>query len=293
MRMMGKTSKPLRALIAFAAMLSAPFGLVRAEENRQSLEELRNTVINLLQILVDQREISKEQAGQMVKQAQDKAAAAAAAEAKSDEGAVHVPYVPQIVKDEISKQVAEEVKPAVVADVVKEAKAEKWGIPGALPDWLSRVRVSGEVLLREEALLYSGSNVQNFYLNYNAVNAAGGVAAAGANAFLDVDENRERFRGAARLAIQADLTQSITAGMRLSTGNTSDLVSPSQTLDGTAPFSFGIDNLFIRTDQKTDGGFPWLSAVGGRFNSPWFSPTDLIFHKQLTFNGVAETTRLG
>ena len=47
---------------------------------------------------------------------------------------MRVPYVPQIVKDEISKQVEQDVKPAVVADVVEEAKKEKWGIPGALPE---------------------------------------------------------------------------------------------------------------------------------------------------------------
>ena len=86
---------------------SAPALRAYAADERQSLEELRNTVVNLLQALVDQGVISREKAQQMVKAAQDKAAADAAAVAKSDEGAVRVPYVPQIVKDEIAKQVAE------------------------------------------------------------------------------------------------------------------------------------------------------------------------------------------
>ncbi|HXP65714.1 MAG TPA: putative porin, partial [Steroidobacteraceae bacterium] len=280
--------------IALSMMLAiAPSGAALAEDARQSLEELRNTVINLLQALVDQGVISREKANQMVKAAQDKAAADAAAVAKSDQGAVRVPYVPEVVKDEISKQVAESVKPAVVAEVVKEAKEEKWGVPGALPEWLTNTHFFGTVLLREEGIMYSGSNAQNFYLNYNAVNAAGGISKAGNNAFLDVNEDRYRFRGAARLGLVTDFSDSISAGMRISTGNTSDLVSPSQTLDGTAPFSFGLDNLFIRLDERTASRFPWLSVVGGRYNSPWFSPTDLIFHKQLTFNGVAATGRLG
>ncbi len=130
--MMRKTSNHLRAMIASLAVAATPFGVSVADE-RQSLEELRNTVINLLQTLVDQGVITKEKASQLVKQAQDKATADAAAVAKTDEGAVRVPYVPQIVKDEISKQVAAEVKPAVVADVVQEAKTEKWGVPGARP----------------------------------------------------------------------------------------------------------------------------------------------------------------
>jgi putative porin len=282
-----------RVALMCLAMAGAPFASVRAADERQSLEELRNTVINLLQTLVDQGVISREKAAQLVKAAQDKAAADAAALAKSDEGAVRVPYVPQIVKDEISKQVAEAVKPEVVADVIKDAKLEKWGVPGALPDWITRTRLSGMINLREEGVLYPGGNQHNFYLNYYAVNAAGGTSKAGVNEFLQVDGDRFRTRGYARLALETSFTDSITAGMRLSTGNSSDLVSPSQTLDGTAPYQFGIDNLYIRADERTSTRFPWLSVVGGRFNSPWMSPTDLIFHKQLTFNGLAATGRLG
>src|SRR3974390_2575060 len=123
--------KYLGGALTSLVLAMTPLASTMAADERQSLEELRNTVINLLQVLVDQGVISREKAAQMVKQAQDKAAASAAAAAKADEGAVPVPYVPQVVKDEISKQVAESVKPDVVADVVKQAKEEKWGVPGA------------------------------------------------------------------------------------------------------------------------------------------------------------------
>src|SRR5271155_3219900 len=104
----------LRALWACLVLTLAPAIACRAADERQSLEELRNTVINLLQALVDQGVISKEKAEQMVKAAQDKAAADAAALAKSEEGAVRVPWVPQIVQDQIAKQVEQDMKPAVV-----------------------------------------------------------------------------------------------------------------------------------------------------------------------------------
>jgi len=275
-------------------MLSiAPLTAALAADERQSLEELRNTVINLLQALVDQGVISREKAAQMVKQAQEKAAADAAALAKSEEGAVRVPYVPQIVKDEISKQVAAQVEPAVVADVVKEAKQEQWGIPGALPDWIRRGNIFGTIMVRQEGLLYGRNNMPNAYLNYNNVNAAGGIVKAGSNAFFDTTVDRFRFRGAARLGFETSFSDSISAGLRLSTGNSTDLVSPTQTLDGTAPYTFGLDNLYVRLDERTAQRFPWLSVIGGRFTSPWFTPTDLVFHKQLNFNGVAVTGRLG
>lgn len=271
----------------------APAMSCLATDERQSLEELRNTVINLLQALVDQGVLTKEKAEQMVKSAQEKAAAAASAAANADAGAVRVPYVPQIVKDEIAKQVAEEVKPGVVADVVQEAKTEKWGIPGALADWLTRTRVSGSVTLRAEDVLFARDNVQNEYLNYYGINTAGGIAKAGINAFENVDVDRARPRARARLAVDSDITDSITAGMRLVTGNTSDLVSETQTLDGTAPYAFGLDELYIRLDERNAQQFPWFSMVGGRFLNPYDTPTDLIFHKDLTFEGVSATGRFG
>jgi Putative porin len=288
------TAKFLRASMASMALAFAPVVACVAADERQSLEELRNTVINLLQALVDQGVISREKAEQMVKSAQENAAANAAAAAKSDEGAVRVPYVPQIVKDEIAKQVASQVKPAVVADVVNEAKTEKWGVPGALADWLTHTRISGSVTLREEDIFYAKNNtVGSPYFNWYAINLAGGIPKAGINEFENTTQDRVRFRGRARLAVDSDITDSITAGMRLATGNTGDLVSETQTLDGTAPYQFGIDELYIRLDERNARKFPWLSVVGGRFLNPYGTPTDLIFHKDLTFEGVALTGRFG
>ena len=287
------TAKYLRATMMALALAFAPVVACVAADERQSLEELRNTVINLLQGLVEQGVISREKAEQIVKSAQEKAAATAAATAKTDEGAVRVPYVPQIVKDEIAKQVAEQVKPGVVADVVNEAKTEKWGVPGALADWLTRTRISGSVTLREEDIFFAKDNVPDVYLNYYGINTAGGIAKAGLNALENVTEDRARFRGRARFAVDSDITDSITAGMRITTGNTSDLVSETQTLDGTAPYQFGLDELFIRFDERNAQRFPWVSVVGGRFLNPYGTPTDLVFHKDLTFTGIAATGRLG
>lgn len=280
----------LAALVALACLGAAQNSVA---DERQSLEELRNTVTNLLQALVDQGVISREKAQQMIKSAQDKAAADAAAVAKADEGAVRVPYVPQIVKDEIAKQVAEEVKPAVVAGVVQNAKDEKWGVPGALPEWLARTHLYGDVTLREEGILYDGTNAHDQFFNYYAINQAGSIAAAGQNAFLDDDGTRVRFRGRARLGVESNLSDSITAGIRLVTGNTSDLVSETQTLDGTAPYQFGVDELYLRADERNSLKFPYFTAVVGRFLNPYETPTDLIFNKDLTFTGAAMTGRLG
>jgi hypothetical protein len=283
-------------LTALMGLGLLPFAAAHADDERQSVEELRNTVINLLQALVDQGVITREKAAQMVKAAQDKAAADAAsqaAQAKAEENAVRVPYVPQIVKDEIAKQVAQEVKPAVTQDVIQEARTEKWGVPGAMPEWLNRIHFYGDLVVREEGLLYNGDNAQNQFFNYYAINQAGSLAAAGQNEFLDTDQTRVRFRGRARLGLEASLSDSWSAGMRVVTGNTTDLVSETQTIDGTAPYQFGLDQLYMRLDERNDERFSWLTAEAGRFLNPYGTPTNLIFHQDLTFNGLATTLRLG
>src|SRR5580658_1351166 len=150
--------KVMRAVTASLALVLAPTMACRADDERQSVEELRNTVINLLQALVDQGVITKEKAQQMVKSAQSKAAVDNGATAKEEEGAVRVPYVPQIVQDQIAKQVAEQVKPAVVADVVKQGKA--------LPDWVTRLHVFGDITVREQNDIYSKGNAANELLDY-------------------------------------------------------------------------------------------------------------------------------
>ena len=285
-----------RKTLALAAMMglgALTMTAAQAEEERQSIEELRNTVINLLQALVDQGVISRDKAAQMVKAAQDKAASEAAAQAKADEGAVRVPYVPQIVKDEIAKQVAEQVKPEVTQQVVQEAKTEQWGVPAALPDWLGRVSLFGDVTVRQEALLYDGGNAHDQFLNYYAINQAGSIGSAGQNAFLDDNESRYRLRGRVHLGVEDKISDSVTAGMRIATGNTTDLVSQTQTLQGSQPFAFGVDELFIRLDERNSQQFTYFTTEVGRFANPYDTPTNLIFHRDLTFNGMAGSFRLG
>jgi hypothetical protein len=287
----------MAALLLFTHAVAAADG----PAERQSVEELRNTVVNLLQALVDKGLLTREQAQALVKQAQDKAAADAAAQAlkdaaqaKEDEGAVRVPYVPQIVKDEISKQVAEEVKPGVVKDVIQEAKTEKWGVPGALPEWLSGVSVFGDVTFRGQADLFPHDNSYQQLLDINAVNTAGGIAKA-AYPFLDTTEDRYRMRVRARLGVKADLSDHVEAVIRLASGSLTQVAgSESQTL-GTYGnrYTVGIDQAYIVWNTNLRELLSLNTLEGGRLANPWFSPTELVYARDLTFEGVADTLRLG
>ena len=282
-----------------ALLLLAP--AAHADEDpaqRQSIEELRNTVINLLQALVDKGLLTREQAQQLVKQATDKAAADAAAlaaknatQAKEEENAVRVPYVPEIVKEEITKQVEQDVKPAVVADVVDEAKKEKWGIPGALPEWLSRVKVFGDVTVREQSDMFAKDNGQ--VPDFNAINAAGGAILA-QYPYLDTSEDRNRLRLRARLGVEGDISPYITAFIRIASGSITNAASESQTF-GTygERYNVGLDQAYIRWNTNTLDKLSFSTANFGRMPNPWFSPTELVYARDLTFEGVSDTLRVG
>ena len=275
-------------------------GADTSASDQQSVEEVRNTVINLLKALVEKGLLTREQAEQMVKQAQDKAAADAAtlaaqnaAREKEEKNAVRVPYVPQIVKDEISKQVAQEVKPAVVADVVKEAKSQGWGVPAALPEWLTRVKVFGDVTFREQSDFYARGNDANAIYDYNAINQAGGLGRI-ADPFLNTTQDRNRFRLRARLGAEGEISPYITAAIRLASGSLVDPGSESQTLGTSAErYTVGIDQAFITWNTNVPDKLSLSTLSVGRIANPWFSPTELVYARDLTFEGVAETLRAG
>lgn len=278
----------------------------------QSLEELRNTVINLLQALVEQGVISKEKAQQLVQQAEEKAKASMAAQAaqkaqqeKEEQGAVRVPYIPEIVKQEIAKEVAQQVQPAVTQDVVKEAKSEGWGVPAALPDWVKHVRVFGEMTVRAQADLYGHGNdngcpAGTLYGNctvpdYFTINQDGGTGKAGTASFLNINQDRWRERLRARLGAAFNLDDSWDGVIRLATGTLADPSSESQTVGSEfGRYTVGFDQIFLRYNGRTSSRFNYLTVSAGRISNPFFSPTELVFARDsVALDGMAATGRLG
>ena len=284
-----------------AFLWQAPLQAADNTAQQQSMDELRNTVINLLQALVDKGLLTREQAEQLVKQAQAKAqtesaaaAARGAAQAQEEQNAVRVPYVPQIVQDQISQQVAQEVKPQVVEEVKQQAKTEGWGIPGSLPDWLSRIHPFGDVTLRFQADLFPKDNSYQQLLDYNAVNQAGGIARA-TYPFLDTTQDRYRLRLRARLGLEGDLSDQLRAVIRLSSGSLTQIAgSASQTLGQYFNrYTVGIDEAYILWDSSPREQLAMTTLQGGRIANPWFTPTELVWARDLTFEGLAGTHRFG
>jgi hypothetical protein len=279
---------------AAAQATPSPAESAKAQEER-NLNELRNTVVNLLQALVDRGIITREQADAMVKAAQEKAAATAAAAAqqqKAEEGAVRVPYVPEIVKDQIRDELAAELGPSVKQQVVQEVSS-KGSLFSALPEWIQRMQWSGDIRLRGEADDFANNNATNYYLDYNAINSAGGVSKAGSAALLNTTQDDNRLRTRLRFGFDDDLGSGWSMAMRLATGSTGEVIATTNQTLGTygQGYTTTLDQAFLRWTGRSASGQQVFTAYGGRFDNPWIS-TDLIWYNDLTFEGIISNYRV-
>ncbi|NOU23610.1 MAG: hypothetical protein HOO93_17820 [Methyloglobulus sp.] len=296
-----------------ALTLCSLVGVVQAGE-KEELLKLRNTTTNLIKELVKQGVLTEKVAEDMIKKAEVDAESQVHAQSampgqaadKPELGEVRVPYVPQFVKDEIRQQVRTELREEVVGDVMQKAKSEKWGIPDALPDWVNRFKISGDLRLRSQNDFMAGDNAPDdgsngSYLNYQAINANGGRFASGNNLnnFINTSKDRQRFRERVRLSIDAKVTDNLKAGVRLATGNQPDPVSTNQTMGNTgSQYNFNLDRAYLKYDAVNDEGFKWLTLTGGRIANPWYvgggeftGGSELVWDTDLSFEGFAMTAR--
>lgn len=272
-------------------LLSAP---VFADE-REELQSLKNTTLNLIEALVQEGILTKERADQLIEQAQQKAAEdssqAERREAQSSERVVRVPYVPEFVRNEIREQVRLELREDVVRDVMGQARQERWGIADAMPAWTQKFKFKGDIRLRAQGDMFADDNQPLSYFDWQSINKEGGLVNAGEDAYLNTTDDRERLRMRLRLGIDAKVSSNLKASMRLSTGNENDPVSTNQTLGTTANrYRLVLDRAYLKYDYLNEDNFPSMTLWGGRIPNPWLS-TDLVFDTDLGFEGVAATLR--
>ncbi|MEN7529576.1 putative porin [Cupriavidus sp. DL-D2] len=207
------------------------------------------------------------------------AAAATGATAGAVASEVRVPYIPETVRD----QIRDEVK----GEVMAQAKAEGWAAPNETPEWTKRIRVEGDVRLRNESRFYSGSN-SDIQIDWAAINSGSGYDVnpntnLNLPPLLNTRQNRpNQWRARARIGVLADVSDSVKAGVRLATGNDNSPVSTNQTLGG------GLAKKDVWLDQAwlSYQPFEWMKLTGGRFDNPFVS-TDTLFSHDLNFDGIA------
>ncbi|WP_218153737.1 putative porin [Variovorax sp. OK605] len=206
-------------------------------------------------------------------------AAGTAGGLRLEAGDVRVPYISQTVRD----QIRDEVK----AQVMAQAKDEGWAAPNETPEWSKRIRVEGDVRVRNESRGYAGGN-SDIETNWSEFNKGSGYD-VNPNTNLALpsllntrQDRRNLFRARARLGVYADLTENTKAGVRLASGSDESPVSTTQTLGG------GLSKKSVWLDQMWISHKPvdWLTVTAGRFGNPFMS-SDLLYSNDLNFDGIA------
>ena len=270
------TKQVLTALIASG--LIANTSIAHADE-RESLEQLKATTTNLIDLLVQEGVLNKDKADAIVKKATQDAAkqvkqakAKEAADAKNpeagiaqDEKSVRVQYVPEHIKNEMR----EEIKKDVMAKLNYKA-----GTRLGLPSWIDRIAFNGDMRLRYENDAFASNNVPVAIAN--DVKRYANIK--------NTTEDRDRFRVRARFGADLEVNEWLKGGLRLTTGLLTSPVTPNQT-EGIAQgkYTFGLDRAYLKAQP-----YSWLAINGGRFANPFFN-TDLVWDPDLAFDGLAAT----
>lgn len=301
-----RTPALLIAVLISLPMLLMPIA-TRADE-RADLEQLRDTVTDMVEALVASGALSRAKADQLLARARARAAVAASTAppatspaavavvpaagvgvrsnapatasaqppvarpgVRSETAAsdpVRVQYVPESVRNEITQQVKQQV--------VAQAREERWGEPGALPDWAERLRFSGDLRVRLQQDNFSGDNAPPAVL-YDEYGSGTNYADT---TNTTVDRNRLILR--ARFGVAAIINDQWTSAIRFSTGNTLGPTSTSSTAgDASGRYQVKIDRAYMKWHPNSDFAF-----LAGRLPNPYLS-SEMMFAEELGFDGAA------
>ena len=264
-----------RTALAGAVGLALVSGGAHAQ---QEAAEQGNTLVKLIQSLIDSGAL-KPEAGRLLLEEAQRDARPAPPGVQTQPGDVRVPYIPQTVRD----QIRDEVK----AEVMAQAKNERWAAPEAVPEWTRNIRIEGDLRVRNESRLFSSNN-SDIEIDWNKINSGSGYDVnTNTNTsyppLLNTRKDRNNsWRVRARVGIEADFGERTQGGIRLATGNDESPVSSTQTLGG------GLEKKDLWLDQAWLAYKPMdsLRVIGGRFGNPYWS-TDTLFSNDLNFDGVA------
>ncbi|MBY6239905.1 putative porin [Methylosinus sp. Sm6] len=260
-----------------------------------------NATVNLVNLLVKQGVLSEEQARSLIDQAEKEAyvqrqatkdatakagdaakTAAAASAAASPPGVKHVTYVPEIVK----RQLREDIK----KDVMAQAQKENWASPGVFPEWATRIHFYGDMRLRYRGIFYPDGNDQINAVNFNAINTGSPYNVSKAYEYYyptyNVTQDRSQFRFRGRLGMIAELDDSFSVGLRFAGGENNSPVSQNQTFGAGggnfSKYSLWIDRAFFKFRPVEE-----FSITAGRMDNPFWSPTNLVWYRDIGFDGFA------
>ena len=284
------------ARTAIAALMGATALFSASAAFAQDATPSQNATVNLINKLVDKKILTRAEADTMIAQAEAEAgqarataqaaetaqanaqtAVAAASPASATPG-TSVRYVPQFVRDQI--------KAEVKAEVLADAKTQGLVAPGALPDWVRGLKITGDFRFRDEGRFFDKGNALDF-VNVGAINAGAPFNTdPSTNPFnpsiLNSRQDRNYLRIRARLGLEADIDKNLTAYFRVATGDQPGPVSTNATLGGYfTDKTIWLDRAYV--DYRPVAG---AHLLFGRMANP-FRLTELVWDDDVNLDGAA------
>lgn len=310
------TPSPTPAPAPTGADLPPPISLLpepNAIPSRPQATPTESVVVNLINKLVERGALTKADAADLVKSAEQEAQMAqaqaqtlaetqAAVAAQSalpplapDQEEVRVTYIPEAVKEEIRTQIRSEV--------LAQARTEGWSSPTTdrRLEWAQRIKMFGDMRMRQEMLMYpaGNDNLTGAFPNFNAINTGAPVdlrnAAGTLPPQLNVDRNRDRTRLRLRLGFDIDLEDGFTAGIRLASGGNNSPVSTNQTLGSTngntqggnfSKYEMWLDRAFMKYEADLTPQSHLMVELG-RFQNPFFNNSQIMWDEDVNLDGIA------
>ena len=278
-----------------------------------------NVTINLLNKLVERGILTRAEADEMIRQAEAEAMAvraqsqsemvaiaeAAAIQATASAAPagetvpaspedIRVTHIPAPVKD----QIKEEIKLELATDRATGQIAEAL----KLPEWFTKAKPVFDLRFRYAGSFFpAGNDSSGAFPNFNAINTGLPFDTTGTQFApqLNTDQNRNLYLLRARLALDFDMGENFTSGLRISTGNNNNPVSTNQGMGYPggqtgqggqfSKYAIWLDRAFIRYDQDIGESFGITGWVG-RFDNPFFS-SRLVWDDDIGFDGAALTLK--
>ncbi|HXY22784.1 MAG TPA: putative porin, partial [Burkholderiaceae bacterium] len=252
---MTKPSFPLRAGVVALSLTLLAGGAVRAadtpapaaseaQQNGANAEALLGTLVTLIQTLVDQGVLSPGKAQEMLRQAGiDPSVLTTATQppvspvvsVKAEAPVVRVPYVPQLLKDELREELKQQV--------LTQARTERWVEAGILPSWINRLRFYGDMRFRIEREDYASGNATPQEIDAYYQLPLGTT--------LTTEQSRNRPRLRARLGVDAAIDEHVSADIMVLTTTGDDATASPVSFNSdqgrySRPFSAGIDVAYLQ-----------------------------------------------
>jgi hypothetical protein len=264
------------------ALATAPAGQAMAlSAGPQSASD--SLAVNVVRRMVAKGLLSQADADDLIAGAEADTARAKAASApiqqipsaSAEAGTIRVPYIPDNVRAEIKDQLKSEMS--------QQAKDEHWAAPDTVPDWVSRLTISGDMRFRDENRAFDKNNANDF-VNFNAINGGSPFNANGtANpSILNSTQNRNLQQIRARLGFDFQINDQVSTTIRVASGNDNGPISTIQTLGAdNTKFQLWLDQAYI-----TYKLLPGAALVFGRAPNPFVSTEVLWKQNDFQMDGI-------